>query len=165
MHYDKKPDAMEAKKKLLVKQRYFKRQIGEISRGKTWTRLRKGNLMRKTKSGPIESQNNAKGPISNVKIDNEQKNSNSWLYGKKKTKRLITLVNVANYLKIPAKRPDFVLINSRKKKNEVVIEWTMPFRVKIKESEKIVKYFDLSRELKNNVECEENGETYCSWCA
>ena len=38
---------------------YFKRQTSEISREKTWTWLRKGNIMRETESLLIVSQNNA----------------------------------------------------------------------------------------------------------
>ena len=49
------------KQKLKETQHYmhFKRLISNISREKTWTWLRKGNLKRKTESLPIAAENNA----------------------------------------------------------------------------------------------------------
>ena len=60
---------------------YFKWQTGEISLVKTWTWLRKGNLMRETKSFLIASQNNAvRNSYIKMKIDDTQQ---CWLCGDK----------------------------------------------------------------------------------
>ena len=50
---------------------------------------------------------------------------------------------------IPAKRPDLVLIN-KKKRSCPLVDFAVPadHRVKLKENEKIDKYLDLARELK-----------------
>ena len=37
--------------------------------------------------------------------------------------------------------------------------------VKLQKSEKKVKYLELTRELKNNVEYESDGYTICNWCS
>ena len=49
----------------------------------------------------------------------------------------------------PARRPDLVLINKRKR-TYLLVDFVIPadHRVKMKESEKINKYLDLARELK-----------------
>ena len=54
---------------------YFKRQIGEISHEKIWTRLRKGNLKRETLL--IVAQNNANNNNNN---NNDNNNNNNKLY-------------------------------------------------------------------------------------
>ena len=55
---------------------------------------------------------------------------------------------------IPARRPDLVLINKKKRTCQLV-DFAVPadHRVKLKESEKIDKYLDLARELKKTLEC------------
>ena len=42
--------------------RYFKRQTSDISHGKTWIWLKKGNLKKETESFLIASRNNTSGP-------------------------------------------------------------------------------------------------------
>ena len=54
---------------------HFKRQASEISRGKTWTWLREGNLKRETKSLLIVAQNNVmRTKYVKTKIDKTQQN-------------------------------------------------------------------------------------------
>ena len=59
---------------------------------------------------------------------------------------------------IPARRPDQVSINKKKKK------WKENHRVKISESEKIDKYLDLTKELKKAVKHEGESDNSCSCC-
>ena len=52
---------------------------------------------------------------------------------------------------IPARRPDLVLINKKKKKEKrtcQLVDFPANHRVKMKENEKMDKYLDLARELK-----------------
>ena len=58
---------------------------------------------------------------------------------------------------IPSRRPDFVLINKKKKRRRertCQVDFTVPadHRVKIKERKKRVKYLSLTKELKKTVE-------------
>ena len=58
---------------------------------------------------------------------------------------------------IPAKRPDLIIINKRKRICKIV-DFAVPadHRINLKESEKKDKYLDLARELKKTVEHESN---------
>ena len=59
---------------------YFKGKIGEISHEKTWTKLRKGNLERETRSLQIAAQSNAiRTNDIKAKIDKMQQNNKCWL--------------------------------------------------------------------------------------
>ena len=51
---------------------------------------------------------------------------------------------------IPARRPDLIIINNKKKKNCKIVDFAVPadHRTNLKESEKKDKYLDLARELK-----------------
>ena len=60
----------------------FKGLINNISHDKTWTWLRKGNLMRETESLLIAAQNNAiRTNHIKARIDKTQQNSKCWLWG------------------------------------------------------------------------------------
>ena len=61
---------------------------------------------------------------------------------------------------IPARRPNQMLINKRKRTGRLV-----KHRVKMKESERIDKYLDLDREQKQIGEQMGDGHTNISWCA
>ena len=54
---------------------------------------------------------------------------------------------------IAARRPDFIIINNKKKKMRIcnIVDFAVPadHRINLKESEKKDKYLDLARELKN----------------
>ena len=60
---------------------------------------------------------------------------------------------------IPARRTSMVTVNNNNniKKGEFAEQWTLPFRVKLKESEKKCKYQNLARELKKH---ESDGDTH-----
>ena len=66
---------------------------------------------------------------------------------------------------IPARRPDLIIIN-KKKRTCKIVDFAVPadHRINLKESEKKDKYLDLARELKKAVEHESNGCTNCDWC-
>ena len=67
---------------------------------------------------------------------------------------------------IPARRPDFVLIDKKKKRTCHLMDIAIlaDDRVKIKECEKTDKYMNLPRELKKTVELESNTYSKCTWC-
>ena len=63
---------------------YFNRQTGEISRKKTWTWLRKGNLKRETKSLLIAAKNNAiRTNYVKAQINKTRQNSKCRLFGER----------------------------------------------------------------------------------
>ena len=63
---------------------HFKRQIEEVAHEKTWTWLRKGNLIRETESLINAAQNNAiRTNYIKAKIDKTQQNSKCRLCGKR----------------------------------------------------------------------------------
>ena len=67
---------------------------------------------------------------------------------------------------IPARRPDLIIINKRKRICKIV-DFAVPadHRINPKESEKKDKYLDLARELKKKtVEHESNDCANCDWC-
>ena len=66
---------------------------------------------------------------------------------------------------IPARRPDLIIINKRKRICKIV-DFAVPadHRINLKESEKKDKYPDLARELKKTVEHESNDCANCDWC-
>ena len=66
---------------------------------------------------------------------------------------------------IPARRPDLMIINKRKRIRKTV-DFAVPadHRINLKESEKKDKYLKLTRELKKPVEHESNDCAYCDWC-
>ena len=51
---------------------------------------------------------------------------------------------------IPARRPDLIIINNKKKRTCKIVDFAVPadHRIKLKECEKKDKYLDLARELK-----------------
>ena len=66
---------------------------------------------------------------------------------------------------IPARRPDLIIIN-KKKRNCKIVDFAVPadLRIKLKEYEKKDKYLDLARELKKTVEHAGDNYTNCNWC-
>ena len=66
---------------------------------------------------------------------------------------------------IPARRPDLIIINKRKRICKIV-DFAVPadHRINPKESEKKDKYLDLASELKKNVEHESKDCANCDWC-
>ena len=196
------------KQKWEEKQLYgrFKRLIN-ISHQKTWTWLRKGNLMRETESLLIAAQDNAiRTNHIKVRIDKTQQNSKCRLCGDRDetinhiiseckklaqkeykarhdwvgkvihwemcrkfqfdhtnkwymhnpapviendSHKLLWDFNIQTDHLIPARRPDLIIINKRKRICKIV-DFAVPVdhRIKLKESEKKDKYFDLARELK-----------------
>ena len=66
---------------------------------------------------------------------------------------------------IPARRPDLIIINQKKRTCKIV-DFAVPadHRIKLKECEKKDKYIDLARELKKTVEHADDNYTNCNWC-
>ena len=67
---------------------------------------------------------------------------------------------------IPARRPELIIINKKKKKICKIVDFAVPaeHRIKLKECEKRHKYLDLARELKKTMEHEGDNYTNCDWC-
>ena len=66
---------------------------------------------------------------------------------------------------IPARRPDLIIIN-KKKRTCKIVDFAVPVdhRIKLKECEKKDKYLDLDRELKKTVEHAGDNYTSYNWC-
>ena len=66
---------------------------------------------------------------------------------------------------IPARRPDLIIIN-KKKRTYKIVDFAVPadHRIKQKECEKRDKYLDLARELKKTVEHAGDNYTNCNRC-
>ena len=66
------------------------------------------------------------------------------------THKLLWDVNIQSDHLIPARRPDLIIINNKKKKICKIVDFAVPVdhRINLKESEKKDKYLDLARELK-----------------
>ena len=66
---------------------------------------------------------------------------------------------------IPARKPELIIINKRKRICKIV-DFVVPADhiINLKESEKKDKYIDLARELKKTVEHESNDCANCDWC-
>ena len=60
------------------------------------------------------------------------------------------LINIQTVHLIPARRPDLIIINKKKKRICKIVDFAVPVdhRINLKESEKKDKYLDLARELK-----------------
>ena len=65
-----------------------------------------------------------------------------------------------------ARRPDLVTVYTKKKRTCCIADFAVPAdrRMKIKESKKRDKYFDLAREMKKTVEQEGDVDSNFSWC-
>ena len=65
---------------------------------------------------------------------------------------------------IPARRPDLIIINNKKKKTCKIVDFTVPadHRIKLKECEKKDKYLDFEREWKKAVEHAGDNYTNCN---
>ena len=79
--------------------------------------------------------------------------------------KLLWDINIQTDHLIPARRPDLIIINKRKRICKIV-DFAVPVdhRISLKESEKKDKYLDLTRELKKTVEHESNVCANCYWC-
>ena len=66
------------------------------------------------------------------------------------THKLLLDFNIQTDHLIPARRPDLIIINKKKKRTCKIVDFAVPddYRVKLKECEKKDKYLDLARELK-----------------
>ena len=66
---------------------------------------------------------------------------------------------------ISTRRPDLIVIN-KKKKTWKTVDFAVPayHRIKLKESENKDKYLDLARELKKNMEHDNDSYTNRDWC-
>ena len=66
---------------------------------------------------------------------------------------------------IPARRPDLIIINKKKRICKIV-DFAVPVdhRIKLKDCEKQDKYNDLARELEKSMEHEGDNYTNCDWC-
>ena len=65
--------------------------------------------------------------------------------------KLLSDFNIQTDNLIPAKRPDLIIINNKKKKRTCkIVDFAVPVdhRIKLKECEKKEKYLDLAKELK-----------------
>ena len=79
--------------------------------------------------------------------------------------KLLWDFNIQTDHRIPARRPDLIIISKRKIICKIV-DFTVPadYRIDKKENEKKDKYLDLARELKKTVEHESNDCANCDWC-
>ena len=83
------------------------------------------------------------------------------------THKLLWDFNIQTDPLIPARRQDLIIINKKKKKENLQnIDFAIPadHRIKLKECEKKDKYLDLARELKKTVEHAGDNCTNCNWC-
>ena len=186
----------------------FKRLINNISRQKTWTWLRKGNVKRETESLLIAVQDNAiRTNHIEARIDKTQQNSKCRLGGDRDetinhiisecskfaqkeykakhdwlgklihwemckkfrfdhtkkwymhnpspvlendTPKFLWDFNIQAGHLIPARRPDLIIIDKKKKKICKIVDFAVPadHRKNLKEGEKKDKYLDFARELK-----------------
>ena len=67
---------------------------------------------------------------------------------------------------IPARRPDLIIINKKKKITCKIVGFAVPadHRIKLKECEKKDNYLDLAGEFLKNVERAGDNYTNCNWC-
>ena len=69
------------------------------------------------------------------------------------THKLLWDFSIQTDHQIPARRPDLIIINKKKKKKRIckIVDFAVPadHRINLKECEKKDKYLDLARELKN----------------
>ena len=81
------------------------------------------------------------------------------------THKLLWDFNIQTDHLIPARRPDLIIIN-KKKRTCKIVDFAVPVdhRIKLKECEKKDKYFDLARELKKTMKHAGDNYTNCNWC-
>ena len=81
------------------------------------------------------------------------------------THKLLWDFNIQTDHLIPARRPDLIIIN-KKKRIRKIVDFAVPadHRINLKESEKKDKYLDLARESKKAVEHESNDCANCDCC-
>ena len=82
------------------------------------------------------------------------------------THKLLWDFDIQTDLIISARIPDLIITNNNKKwRTCKIVDFAVPagHRIKLKESEKKDKYFDLARELKKTMEYEVDNHTNCDW--
>ena len=83
------------------------------------------------------------------------------------THKLLWDFNIQTDHLIPARRPDHIIINKKKKKKICkIVDFVVPanHRIILKESEKKDKYINLAREFEKAVEHESNDCANFDWC-
>ena len=80
------------------------------------------------------------------------------------THKLLWDFNIQTDHLIPARRPDLIIIN-RKKRTCKIVDFAVlaDHRIKLKEPEKKDKYLDFARELKKTMEHAGDNYTNCNW--
>ncbi len=83
-------------------------------------------------------------------MNNINNNTNIWYILENNTHKLLRDFNIQTDHLIPARRPDLIIINKKKRICKIV-DFAVPadHRIKLKECEKKDKYINLVRELKN----------------
>ena len=81
------------------------------------------------------------------------------------THKLLWDFNIQTDHLIPARRPNLIIIN-KKKRTCKIVDFAVPadHRIKLKECKKRDKYLDLARELKKTMEHAGDNYTNCNWC-
>ena len=81
------------------------------------------------------------------------------------THKLLWDFNIQTDHLIPARRPDLIIINKKKRICKIV-DFAVPAdsKIKLKECEKKDKYLYFARELKKSVEHAGDNYTNCNWC-
>ena len=81
------------------------------------------------------------------------------------THKLLWDFNIQTDHLIPARRPDLIIIN-KKKRICKTDDFAVPadHKIKLKECEKKDKYLELARELKKSVEHAGDNYNNCNWC-
>ena len=81
------------------------------------------------------------------------------------THKLLWDFNIQTDHLIPARKPDLIIINQKKRTCKIV-DFAVPadHKIKLKECEKRDKDLDLARELKKSVEHAGDNYTNCNWC-
>ena len=81
------------------------------------------------------------------------------------THKLLWDFNIQMDLLIPARRPDLIIINKKKRICKIVdFAVLVDHRIKLKECEKKDNYLDLARELKKTEEHAGDNFANCDWC-
>ena len=79
--------------------------------------------------------------------------------------KLLWNFNIQTDHLIPARRPDLIIINKKRRTCKIVdFAVLADHRIKLKECEKKNKYLNLAREAKKTIEDESVDFTYCDWC-
>ena len=97
--------------------------------------------------------------------NNNNDNNNNNNNNNDNNNKLLWDFNIQTDHLIPARRPDLIIINKRKRICKIVDFVVLAdHRINLKEGEKKDKYLDLAREFKKTVEQESNDCANCDWC-